>query len=198
MTGRQRHASKSQCAAHNEKVPARGGRGGGALVKRMRDAGSRGFDDKTQTANGWRIAKLTAQMNYLRSQQPTSPSNMPNGSSHPLSATGSAAPPGGGSVAGTSATGAGAGASGAEQWARHSPVTATHPTQAQQQQQQQQQRPAEPIVRPAQQILQSPVDKWGLKALLYEITTQMGKTDRGMLMFGEELAELGLDMMPEE
>lgn len=52
----------------------------------------------------------------------------------------------------------------------------------------------EPLVRPVQQIMSSPVDKWGLKALLYEIRTQMGKSDRGMLMFGEDLAELGVDV----
>lgn len=55
-------------------------------------------------------------------------------------------------------------------------------------------RQNEPLVRPVQQILSSPVDKWGLKALLYEIRTQMGKGDRGMLMFGEDLQELGMDI----
>jgi hypothetical protein len=49
-----------------------------------------------------------------------------------------------------------------------------------------------------QQILSSPVDKWGLKALLYEIKTQMGKGDRGVLLFGEELSELGVDVTSEE
>lgn len=52
----------------------------------------------------------------------------------------------------------------------------------------------EPLVRPVQQIMSSPVDKWGLKALLYEIRTQMGKGDRSMLMFGEDLADLGVDV----
>jgi CCR4-NOT transcription complex subunit 2 len=142
-------------------------------------------------------------MNYLRSQQPSSPINIPNGaSSHPLSTTGSAQAPGmsgggggGGSISGASQQQGQAG--NAEQWARHSPIAPTAQAQggavgagAT--------RPTEPIVRPVQQILTSPVDKWGLKALLYEITTQMGKTDRGMLMFGEELAELGLDVAPEE
>ncbi len=42
------------------------------------------------------------------------------------------------------------------------------------------------------------MDKWGLKALLYEIKTQMGKGDRGVLMFGEELSELGVDVTSEE
>lgn len=42
------------------------------------------------------------------------------------------------------------------------------------------------------------MDKWGLKALLYEIKTQMGKGDRGVLIFGEELSELGVDVTSEE
>jgi CCR4-NOT transcription complex subunit 2 len=46
--------------------------------------------------------------------------------------------------------------------------------------------------------MSSPVDKWGLKALLYEIRTQMGKSDRGMLMFGEDLADLGVDVTQSE
>jgi hypothetical protein len=37
------------------------------------------------------------------------------------------------------------------------------------------------------------VDKWGLKALLYEIRESLN-TDRGRLIFGEELGELGLDI----
>ena len=48
-------------------------------------------------------------------------------------------------------------------------------------------------MRPVQQILTSPVDKWGLKALLYEIKMGIGK-DRGRLLFGEELSELGVDL----
>ncbi|WWD17866.1 hypothetical protein CI109_102310 [Kwoniella shandongensis] len=59
-------------------------------------------------------------------------------------------------------------------------------------------RPTEPVVRPVQQILSSPVDKWGLKALLYEIQVHMNKTDRGMLIFGEDLGELGVDVNSEE
>ncbi|WVF70482.1 hypothetical protein IAT40_005272 [Kwoniella sp. CBS 6097] len=55
-----------------------------------------------------------------------------------------------------------------------------------------------PVVRPIQQILSSPVDKWGLKALLYEIQVHMNKTDRGVLSFGEELEELGMDVNSEE
>lgn len=53
-------------------------------------------------------------------------------------------------------------------------------------------------MRPVQQIMSSPVDKWGLKALLYEIRTQMGKGDRGMLMFGEDLNDLGVDVAASE
>ncbi|KAK4688005.1 CCR4-NOT transcription complex subunit 2, partial [Tremellales sp. Uapishka_1] len=60
------------------------------------------------------------------------------------------------------------------------------------------QSPSEPLIRPVQQILSSPVDKWGLKALLYEIKTQMGKGDRGVLIFGEELSDLGVDVTSEE
>ncbi|WVR05908.1 hypothetical protein IAU60_002934 [Kwoniella sp. DSM 27419] len=59
-------------------------------------------------------------------------------------------------------------------------------------------RPSEPVTRPIQQILSSPVDKWGLKALLYEIQMHMNKTDRGMLVFGEELEELGMDVNGED
>jgi CCR4-NOT transcription complex subunit 2 len=55
-----------------------------------------------------------------------------------------------------------------------------------------------PVTRPVQQILQSPVDKWGLKALLYEIKAHMGKDDRGMVMFGEDLEELGMNIQSEE
>lgn len=159
---------------------------------------------------------IPKQMNYLRSQQPSSPINMPNGaSSHSLSGTPSSqaqAVPGLGGTGGSASTitgatvqagasGGGGGAITGSDWAtRHSPLSTAAGTDtgvggaAQ--------RPAnanaEPIVRPVQQILSSPVDKWGLKALLYEITTQMGKTDRGLLMFGEKLAELGLDVTPEE
>ncbi|WWC66289.1 uncharacterized protein I206_100190 [Kwoniella pini CBS 10737] len=56
----------------------------------------------------------------------------------------------------------------------------------------------EPLTRPIQQILSSPVDKWGLKALLYEIQVHMNKTDRGVLVFGEELEDLGMDISGEE
>lgn len=53
-------------------------------------------------------------------------------------------------------------------------------------------RGLEQITRPVQQILSSPVDKWGLQALLYEI--KMGQGDRAMLMFGEDLSQLGVDL----
>jgi CCR4-NOT transcription complex subunit 2 len=53
-------------------------------------------------------------------------------------------------------------------------------------------RGLEQITRPVQQILSSPVDKWGLQALLYEI--KMGKGDRALLMFGEDLSQLGVDL----
>jgi CCR4-NOT transcription complex subunit 2 len=53
-------------------------------------------------------------------------------------------------------------------------------------------------VRPAQQVLSSPVDKWGIQMLLYTIRTQLEKTDRGVLMFGEDLSELGVDMTSEQ
>lgn len=61
----------------------------------------------------------------------------------------------------------------------------------------------EPLLRqqvqhPVQQILSSPVDKWGLKALLNQIRQHMGKDDRGMLMFGEDLVELGVDVASAE
>lgn len=54
------------------------------------------------------------------------------------------------------------------------------------------------VLRPVQQVLSSPADKWGLKALLYEIKMSLGKSDRGMLMFGEELSELGMDINADE
>lgn len=54
------------------------------------------------------------------------------------------------------------------------------------------------VLRPVQQILTSPADKWGLKALLYEIKMSMGKNDRGIMQFGEDLSELGMDINSEE
>lgn len=53
-------------------------------------------------------------------------------------------------------------------------------------------RGIEQITRPAQQILTSPVDQWGLQALLFEI--KMGKS----MLFGEDLGELGIDMNSDE
>ena len=70
---------------------------------------------------------------------------------------------------------------GLESWGRSSPT-----------------RMAEPVTRPVQQIISSPVDRWGLKALLYEIKMSLGKNDRGTMMFGEDLAEIGLDVTGEE
>ena len=119
--------------------------------------------------------------NYLRTanhsqRPPTPPSTLPNGASasHSNSATPSTNPP-------HPQSGAGASSTADSLWPRQSPG-----------------RPAEPVVRPVQQIMQSPVDKWGLKGLLYEIKTQMGKGDRGMLMFGEELSDVGVDVAGEE
>ncbi|BEJ16659.1 hypothetical protein CspHIS471_0600600 [Cutaneotrichosporon sp. HIS471] len=54
------------------------------------------------------------------------------------------------------------------------------------------------VQHPVQQILSSPVDKWGLKALLHQIRQHMGKDDRGMLMFGEDLVDLGVDVSSAE
>jgi CCR4-NOT transcription complex subunit 2 len=53
-----------------------------------------------------------------------------------------------------------------------------------------------PLIRPVQQILSSPVDKWGLQALLYEIKASLGK-QRGSLLFGEDLGDMGLDVAQE-
>ncbi len=54
--------------------------------------------------------------------------------------------------------------------------------------------PEQPLVRPVQQVLSSPVDTWGLKALLMAIKAHSAKDDRGMLLFGEDLTELGVDV----
>lgn len=117
--------------------------------------------------------------NFLRNsnQLPPSPPSIPNGAngSHSNSATPSTNPPHPQSGAG------GAPSTADSSWARQSPS-----------------RPQEPVIRPVQQIMSSPVDKWGLKALLYEIKTSMGKGDRGILIFGEELSELGMDIASEE
>ncbi|CAD6583700.1 MAG: hypothetical protein TREMPRED_003636 [Tremellales sp. Tagirdzhanova-0007] len=120
--------------------------------------------------------------NYLRSANhnqppPSPPSTHPNGASasHSNSATPSTNPP-----HLQSGTG-GASSTADSSWPRQSPS-----------------RQTEPVVRPVQQIMQSPVDKWGLKALLYEIQTQMGKGDRGLLLFGDELSELGVDVSIDE
>lgn len=117
--------------------------------------------------------------NYLRTapshHSPPSQSTLPNGSSS-ANTNGAATSPS---------------AQHPDSWA-----SAQRPSPSQQLQPQQQQQ--EPVVRPIQQILSSPVDKWGLAALLFEIKTQMGQTDRGMLMFGEELSELGVDVTSDQ
>jgi CCR4-NOT transcription complex subunit 2 len=52
------------------------------------------------------------------------------------------------------------------------------------------------VSRPVQQIMQSPVDRWGLKQLLYEI--KMAKGDMSSLIFGEDLGEFGVDVAQDE
>jgi CCR4-NOT transcription complex subunit 2 len=114
--------------------------------------------------------------------------------------TGAASPPllNGGANGMTNGNGASHSASPSVQthelWQRQQQQSLHSPNSAAMRQQQQH----EPVVRPVQQILSSPVDKWGLKALLFEIKTQMGKTDKGVLMFGEDLSELGLDITSDE
>lgn len=122
--------------------------------------------------------------NFLRNPSsvhqpvPSSPSPLPNGTSsasasQSANATPSTNPP-------HPQSGMGGPASTTDSWQRQSP------------------RHTEPVVRPVQQILSSPVDKWGLKALLFEIQMHMNKTDRGMMVFGENLEELGVDINSEE
>lgn len=53
--------------------------------------------------------------------------------------------------------------------------------------------PAVPITKPAQQLIASPADKWGLAALLRLIRTG-GMDDQLTLSLGEDLANIGLDM----
>ncbi|WWC86275.1 uncharacterized protein L201_001148 [Kwoniella dendrophila CBS 6074] len=146
--------------------------------------------------------------NFLRNQPPqqgqgsSSPSsqvNLPNGSSQLI-------PPSSTTTTGTSNTASGSVSASASQSTNATP--STNPPQLLNQnnnkmndptwQQQHNQHPQEPLTRPIQQILSSPVDKWGLKALLYEIQMHMNKTDRGMLVFGEELEDLGMDISGEE
>lgn len=50
-----------------------------------------------------------------------------------------------------------------------------------------------PLTKPAQQLIASPVDKWGLSALLRLIRTG-GRDDQLALSLGEDLANVGLDM----
>jgi CCR4-NOT transcription complex subunit 2 len=49
---------------------------------------------------------------------------------------------------------------------------------------------------PAQQILSSPADKWGLQAFLHAIRN--ADEDKGMLSFGTDLMSLGMDMGSQE
>ncbi len=51
----------------------------------------------------------------------------------------------------------------------------------------------EPLTKPAQQLVTSPVDKWGLAALLRLLRTG-GSNDLLALTLGEDLANIGLDM----
>jgi CCR4-NOT transcription complex subunit 2 len=53
--------------------------------------------------------------------------------------------------------------------------------------------PSIPLTKPAQQLVASPVDKWGLRALLRLIRTG-GRDDQLTLSLGEDLANIGLDM----
>jgi CCR4-NOT transcription complex subunit 2 len=53
--------------------------------------------------------------------------------------------------------------------------------------------PSVPLTKPVQQLVTSPVDKWGLAALLRLIRTG-ANSDLLALSLGEDLATLGLDM----
>ncbi|EIW72770.1 hypothetical protein TREMEDRAFT_36926 [Tremella mesenterica DSM 1558] len=55
-------------------------------------------------------------------------------------------------------------------------------------------RPQEPIVRPVQQVFQSPVDNWDLKSMLMNIRAYSGHGDKGDLMFGVDLGDLGINV----
>ncbi|KLT39072.1 hypothetical protein CC85DRAFT_288900 [Cutaneotrichosporon oleaginosum] len=105
--------------------------------------------------------------------QPTSPQQSLNGPGSSHSATPANMGQGPPSAAG-------------ESWARQSP-SRNEPLLRQQQ-----------VQHPVHQILTSPVDKWGLKALLHQIRQHMNKDDRGMLMFGEDLVDLGVDVASQE
>lgn len=52
--------------------------------------------------------------------------------------------------------------------------------------------PLAPQTIPAQQVLSSPADKWGLQAFLHSIRN--ADEDKGMLSFGTDLMTLGVDM----
>ncbi|KAL7419532.1 transcriptional regulator [Cryptotrichosporon argae] len=112
----------------------------------------------------------------LLKPQPTSPVSTMNGPSGSTAATPSTIP---GGVASSVAGSGGAGGVDPASWARHSPS-----------------HPADVVHRPIQQILSSPVDKWGLKALLHQIKVAEG--DRAKLLFGDELNALGMDIASED
>ncbi|AFR98047.1 CCR4-NOT transcription complex subunit 2 [Cryptococcus neoformans C23] len=125
-----------------------------------------------------RMANFFRNPSSVHQPIPSSPSPLPNGTSNASAsqsadATPSTNPP-------HPQSGIGGPASTTDSWQRQSP------------------RNTEPVVRPVQQILSSPVDRWGLKALLFEIQMHMNKTDRGMMVFGEDLEELGVDINSEE
>jgi CCR4-NOT transcription complex subunit 2 len=50
----------------------------------------------------------------------------------------------------------------------------------------------EQITRPVQQLLSSPVDNWGLQALLRDI--RLGTGDRAMMIHGEDLNQMGINL----
>jgi CCR4-NOT transcription complex subunit 2 len=78
------------------------------------------------------------------------------------------------------------------------PLDLAPPPQQQQQQQQQGQQsqqaegPFPTQTVPAEQVLASPADKWGLAAFLHAIRN--ADEDRGMLAFGTDLMSLGMNM----
>lgn len=53
-------------------------------------------------------------------------------------------------------------------------------------------RGMEQITRPVQQLLSSPVDNWGLQALLRDI--RLGTGDRAMMIHGEDLNQMGINL----
>ena len=73
-----------------------------------------------------------------------------------------------------------------------SPLDMAPPPQQQQQQGQQAEGPFPTQTVPAEQVLASPADKWGLAAFLHAIRN--ADEDRGMLAFGTDLMSLGINM----